>query len=209
LDRLQDYQRKRDFEKTPEPSGRTRRKTRARKALDRWPRFVIQKHDATRLHYDFRLEAEGVLLSWAVPKGPSLNPADRRLAMQTEDHPLSYAAFEGVIPEGEYGGGPVIVWDQGRYVNLTHAGSRRIGVTEGLKRGHLKFWLAGQKIRGGFTLTRLSGAEDKRAWLLVKLHDAEAKDQEGPVADRPESVVTGRTLTDLYRKAPKTRRQAA
>src|SRR5262245_18762155 len=142
-DSLKLYREKRDFKETPEPSDRSR--SRKRKE----PMFVVQKHDATRLHYDFRLEAEGVLKSWAVPKGPSMNPGDKRLAMPTEDHPMAYGDFEGVIPEGNYGAVPVIVWDTGTYENLSDA-----PVEQALKSGHLKIILKGQKLQGAFALTR-------------------------------------------------------
>src|SRR2546423_9043954 len=127
------------------------------------PIFVIQKHDATSLHYDFRLEVDGVLKSWAVPKGPSTDPRDKRLAMQVEDHPLSYGDFEGVIPEGQYGAGPVIVWDTGPY-----RAEEALGET--LKQGRASFWLEGKKVRGGYCLCRMDG----RRWLLVKKDDEEA-----------------------------------
>src|SRR5437762_7302794 len=138
---LREYHRKRNFAVTPEPEG-TEAKKEGRS-------FVIQKHAATRLHYDFRLEMEGVLKSWAVPKGPSLNPADKRLAMQTEDHPLDYGGFEGVIPQGQYGAGPVMVWDRG-----TFEGEGGLPVSEQLQRGELKFTLHGEKLRGSFVLVK-------------------------------------------------------
>jgi DNA ligase D-like protein (predicted 3'-phosphoesterase) len=178
---LETYRRKRDFGRTPEPSGgrRTRGKT----------TFVIQQHDATSMHYDFRLEAEGVLKSWAVPKGPSTNPKDKRLAMRTEDHPLGYATFEGVIPEGEYGAGRVIVWDRG-----TYASDR--DMSEALERGHLSFRLDGEKLHGGFALTRFRKGKDE-AWLLVKKADDDADARRKPVRSQPQSVLSGRTLDEL------------
>src|SRR6266550_1865439 len=138
---LKTYRKKRDFKRTPEPSGEPARRR------SKLPMFVIQKHDATRLHYDFRIEAEDVLKSWAVPKGPSTNPLDKRLAMPTEDHPMSYARFEGVIPEGNYGAGPVIVWDIGTYRNLSD-----VPVEEALRKGHVKIWIDGKKVKGGYAL---------------------------------------------------------
>ncbi|HZB04181.1 MAG TPA: DNA polymerase ligase N-terminal domain-containing protein [Actinomycetota bacterium] len=189
-DPLREYRRKRDFGRTPEPSKRGRRR--------RAPRFVIQKHDASSLHYDFRLEAGGVLKSWAVPKGPSTDPRDKRLAMPTEDHPLSYGDFEGVIPEGEYGAGPVIVWDTGTYRNLTEEGETEIPVEEAVDRGHVKVWLEGTKLRGGWSLRRTAIGRSARAkWLLVKLRDEEADARRRPVSSQPESVITGRTIEDV------------
>jgi bifunctional non-homologous end joining protein LigD len=155
---------------------------------------VVQKHDATRLHYDFRLELDGVLKSWAVPKGPSLDPAVKRLAVETEDHPLEYGSFEGVIPKGAYGAGPVIVWDRGRWIPK---GNPR----DGYRRGRLEFSLEGEKLRGAWLLLKLQGRSDRdaRSWLLVKRHDGEAR--EGAKADlptvRPESVRTGRRIESL------------
>src|SRR6186997_2927093 len=140
---LQEYVRKRDFARTPEPKGRTKAK-RAREL-----RFVIQKHAATRLHYDFRLEWEGVLKSWAVPKGPSLDPADKRLAVQVEDHPFEYRKFSGDIPAGEYGAGDVIIWDRGRWVPEGD-------VDKGLRAGKLDFALHGERLQGSWTLVRLN-----------------------------------------------------
>jgi len=149
---------------------------------------VIQKHDATSLHYDFRLEVDGVLKSWAVPKGPSTDPRDKRLAMQVEDHPLSYGNFEGVIPEGEYGAGPVIVWDTGPYRNLSEK-----PMAEALDEGHASFWLEGKKIRGGYSLRQIEG----RRWLLVKKNDEEADRRRNPVSTQPESVLSGKTIEEV------------
>jgi DNA ligase D-like protein (predicted 3'-phosphoesterase) len=162
--------------------------------------FVIQKHDARSLHYDFRLESGGVLKSWAVPKGPSTNPKDKRLAQQTEDHPLGYADFEGVIPAGEYGAGPVIVWDTGTYRNLTEREGVGVPVDEAVEGGHVKVWLEGQKIRGGFALTRVARGKDER-WLLVKVKDEGADARRNPVRSQPESVISGRTIEEVAGEA--------
>jgi DNA ligase D-like protein (predicted 3'-phosphoesterase) len=182
--RLADYRSKRDFGRTPERAGGLRRSGRR-------PRFVIQQHQARSLHYDFRLEAGGALKSWAVPKGPSTNPSDKRLAMPTEDHPLEYADFEGVIPEGEYGAGTVIVWDRGTYRNL-----REEPVEQQVEEGHVAVWLEGVKLRGGFALTRLGGGKRER-WLLVKMDDEGADRRRKPVRSQPESVKSGRTLAEV------------
>ena len=140
-DSLKDYQGKRDFRRTPEPPGRET-------APSPSPIFVIQKHAASHLHYDFRLEVDGVLKSWAIPKGPSTDPQDKRLAVPTEDHPLAYAGFEGVIPEGEYGGGTVLVWDTGVYRNLTEKKGEAIPMGQAVAHGHVKVWLEGRKLKG-------------------------------------------------------------
>ncbi|MCM2464795.1 DNA polymerase ligase N-terminal domain-containing protein [Methanoculleus oceani] len=187
-DTLDEYREKRNFSRTPEPPGE-------REATSH-PIFVIQKHDATTLHYDFRLEADGVLKSWAVPKGPSLDPKEKRLAVPTEDHPLDYAGFEGVIPEGSYGAGTVLVWDRGTYRNLTEKEGRKIGVAEALGRGHVSFRLEGEKVRGGYALTRFRTGKGE-AWLLVKMDDAEADPGRNPVATEPRSVVSDRTLEEI------------
>jgi DNA ligase D-like protein (predicted 3'-phosphoesterase) len=159
---------------------------------------VIQQHDATAMHYDFRLEAGGVMKSWAVPKGPSTNPKEKRLAMPTEDHPLDYADFEGVIPEKQYGAGPVIVWDAGTYRNLTEKNGREVAVENAVEAGHVKVWLQGEKVRGGYALTRTAGGGSRRPrWLLVKLKDEEADARRNPVKTQPESVKTGRTIEEL------------
>lgn len=179
------YAEKRDFTKTPEPAGK---KLSGGKAL----RFVVQKHHASRLHYDFRLEADGVLKSWAVPKGPSLNPADRRLAMQVEDHPLDYRDFEGVIPPGNYGAGEVIVWDRGTY----QLAEGTDPATE-IARGKIKFILNGKKLKGMSTLVRMRPRDgSENAWLMIKDKDAGADPSWDP-EEHPESVKSGRTLDDV------------
>lgn len=188
-DPLQTYQEKRQFSKTPEPSGGERQ------ASDT-PVYVIQKHAARTLHYDFRLEVEGVLKSWAVPKGPSLNPKDKRLAVPTEDHPLEYADFEGVIPEGEYGAGAVMVWDYGTYTNLTEKKGQPVPMVEALPHGHVKVWLEGKKLRGGYALTRFKKPPDE-AWLLVKADDEAADPTTDILKKQTDSALTGRSLEEI------------
>lgn len=158
------------------------------------PIFVVQKHRASRLHYDFRLEIEGVLASWALPKGPSLSPRERRLAVQTEDHPLGYATFEGKIPPGHYGAGTVIVWDYGRW-EMQSPGE---DPTRALQMGTLKFVLYGRKLRGRWALIRLKGRGEKE-WLLIKERDAEAREAPAITEMEPCSVLSGRTLEDVER----------
>lgn len=192
---LDEYEEKRDFRRTPEP------KSGEAKGEDR--RWVIQKHDASSLHYDLRLEVDGVLKSWAVPKGPSTDPSEKRLARPTEDHPLDYVDFEGVIPEGEYGGGAVMVWDRGTYENLSEddeGEEKPIGAA--LEDGHASFRLEGKKISGGFALTRI-GSGDEERWLLVKMDDAEADARRDPVSTEPDSVASGRSLEEIAEQAEK------
>ncbi len=189
-DHLKKYVEKRDFRQTPEPRGE------ARKPSAREPIFVIQKHAARTLHYDFRLEVEGVLKSWAVPKGPSTDPREKRLAVPTEDHPMDYAEFEGVIPEGEYGAGTVMVWDYGTYRNLTEKKGRPVPMPEAVAHGHLKVWLEGKKLKGGYALTRFKKGKDE-AWLLVKTEDEAADPARDPVKNEPQSVLSGRTLEEI------------
>jgi len=188
---LSEYRRKRRSGRSPEPRGERGRKRRKADPSDKGLSFVIQHHAARSDHYDFRLEIDGALVSWAIPKGPSTNPKDRRMARRTEDHPLEYATFEGVIPQGEYGAGGVIVWDRGTYANAT-----KHGMTECLKRGHLSFRLHGEKLHGGFALTRIREGKDE-TWLLVKRKDEDADARRKPVKSQPESVLSGRTLDDL------------
>ena len=189
---LETYRAKRNFRRTPEPSGRKRSATRTGSS------FVVQKHAASHLHYDFRLEHNGVLLSWAIPKGPSLDPADKRLAMHVEDHPIDYGGFEGVIPKGEYGGGTVMVWDRGTWAPQGDPAA-------GYAKGELKFTLDGEKLKGGFVLVRTRGSKyggkgGDKAWLLIKERDAYARPGNGAIVDEaPDSVVTGRDLDAIAR----------
>jgi bifunctional non-homologous end joining protein LigD len=183
---LREYKRKRDFKRTSEPEGAV--KARTAKRL----RFVVQKHRASHLHYDFRLEAGGVLKSWAIPKGPSLNPADKRLAMHVEDHPLDYYDFEGVIPEGNYGAGEVIVWDYGWYTLVEGNDPARE-----IAKGKIKFFLNGHKLKGIFTLVKMHGrANDEKAWLLIKEND-EYADRKWDVELHARSAKSDRTLDDV------------
>lgn len=187
--KLTEYHRKRDFASTAEPRGRDERSS----GRNTGGRFVIQKHDASRLHYDLRIEVDGVLKSWAVPKGPSLDPRDKRLAVPTEDHPLEYADFEGVIPENEYGGGTVLVWDAGSYEHLT---DRDISPADALERGRINIRLDGSKLHGGYTLTRMGKQADSQ-WLLIKMKGEGADRRRNPVARQPHSVLTGQNLREV------------
>ncbi|HLY48128.1 MAG TPA: DNA polymerase ligase N-terminal domain-containing protein [Solirubrobacteraceae bacterium] len=159
-------------------------------------RFVIQKHAASTLHYDFRLEVDGVLRSWAVPKGLSTDPRQKRLAVQVEDHALAYADFEGVIGRGSYGAGGVIVWDEGTYRNLDETRT----VADGLEAGHAKVWLEGHKLHGGWTLQRTERGKQPQ-WLVLKRHDEGADARRRPQSTQPESVKTGRTIEELLADA--------
>ena len=187
---LSEYRRKRNFRVTSEPRGKARAR---RSKLS----FVVQKHAASHLHYDFRLEVDGVLKSWAVPKGPSLDPSQKRLAMQVEDHPLEYGDFEGVIPQGEYGGGTVMLWDRGTWEPLADAAT-------GLRDGHLKFTLHGEKLRGGWMLVRRGGKHataDERHWFLFKERDEFAEPGVDVATELPLSVATGRDLDAIAAQA--------
>jgi bifunctional non-homologous end joining protein LigD len=184
---LKEYRHKRNFQKSREPRGRRPGRTSGK------PAYVIQKHDASHLHYDFRLELGGVLKSWAVPKGPDLDPAVKRLAMQVEDHPLEYGGFEGTIPEGEYGAGTVMLWDQGVWEPLGDA-------AKGLREGHLKFVLHGEKLQGAWMLVRKGGRSaepDERTWFLFKERDEFAGPGESITGESPLSVSTGRDLAEI------------
>src|ERR687897_1905928 len=186
-DALERYRKKRDFSKTREPAGA------AQAAGERL--FVVQKHAARRLHYDLRLQFGETLKSWAVPQGPSLDPEVRRLAVHVEDHPLQYADFEAPIPKGQYGAGAMIVWDRGTWVPMGDP-------EEGYRKGTLKFRLLGEKLGGGWTLVRLKPKEGERAesWLLIKERDPYARPGQGDqlLEERPESVLTGRRVEELF-----------
>ena len=162
-------------------------------------RFVIQLHDASQRHYDFRLEVGGVLKSWAVPKGPSTDPAEKRLAVEVADHDLDYADFEGVIPEGKYGAGTVMVWDRGSYRNL----SDDTPLSEGLEKGLVEVWLDGEKLGGGYALKRIQGG-DKPQWLLIKMRDEAADARRNPVSTETKSVKSGRSLDEISREEAST-----
>lgn len=189
-DQLAEYRSKRNLRRSGEPSGP--RRGRPRKGR----RFVVQRHDASTLHFDFRLQVGDVLVSWSVPKGPSLDPRDKRLAVRTEDHPLEYAKFEGTIQPGEYGAGTVVVWDTGTYRNLTEREGRRVPIQRAVDDGHLVVWLEGHKLTGAFALTktRLRGGDQ---WLLVKKDDEGADRRRRPAKTQPESVLSGRTNEEL------------
>ena len=193
---LRTYRAKRKFDVTKEPRGKVGKRGNA---------FVIQKHDARRLHYDLRLQLDGVMKSWAVTRGPSLVPGVKRLAVQVEDHPVAYNKFEGAIPQGEYGGGTVMVWDRGHW--------RPEGDPhKGLRKGHLSFHLSGKKLHGGWHLVRMRKrpGEKRRNWLLIKQHDNAARSarEKDILKERPLSVKTGRSLEAIAQRKRKTKRKA-
>src|SRR5258706_7702646 len=228
--KLEEYRRKRRFDRTPEPSGEPQpcagtvtdqpseaakpaaagRRTRlprqklpqleVRPGAEHGDTFVVQKHRATRLHYDFRMAIDGTLKSWAVPKGPSQSHADKRLAVQTEDHPLDYANFEGKIPEGNYGAGTVMVWDRG----IFHV-EGNLDALRQLEKGEIKFSLNGEKLRGSFVLVKLKQSEKGNEWLMIKHKDA-AEDSCWNIDKHDGSAVTGRTLEEIKEELPPKRR---
>ncbi len=184
---LKEYKKKRDFSKTKEPKGK---KKSSKKNI-----FVVHKHNASNLHYDFRLEINGVLKSWAIPKGPSLNPKDKRLAIETEDHPIEYADFEGTIPEGEYGAGTVMVWDKGSFENKSEDKKKKkeISPKKAYDNGHLTFELKGKKLKGEFSLIK---TKRNNQWLLIKKNDSFA-DKKNNVLNENKSVMSNKTLEQL------------
>ncbi len=198
---LAEYRSKRDFTRTAEPAGGDRARQEPGGQSDSRRSFVVQKHDASSLHYDFRLELDGVLKSWAVPKGPSLDPADKRLAVMTEDHPLQYATFEGVIPQGEYGGGTVLVWDNGWWEPdlawiAAVKGTPPTDPAAALAKGELKLVLHGAKLTGSWALVQMKGRGEKN-WLLIKHRDEAARPGAKVVEEAPDSVATGRSLEQV------------
>ncbi len=185
-DKLREYKDKRKSGKSSEPTGKEGSKVPGNA-------FSFQKHDASTLHYDFRLVCDGVLKSWAVPKGPSTDPSEKRLAVQTEDHPLDYLAYEGVIPEGEYGAGTVLLWDKGTYDYLGKEDDPPL--SRAIEKGHFKIFLKGEKIRGGYAMTRMNS--DKQEWLLVKMDDEEADARRNPVSTEPRSVKSQKKIDEI------------
>lgn len=188
--KLESDRAKRDLPPSHEPDGST-------SFGGEKPIFVIQEHDASSHHFDLRLEIDGVLKSWAVPKGPSTDPSNRRLAIPTEDHPMDSADFEGVIPEGEYGGGPVLLWDRGGYRNLrADSDDDAASMAESYDDGKIEVWLEGEKISGGYALVRTDTGDDGR-WLLIKMDDDEADARRNPTSTEPESVASGRDIDEV------------
>lgn len=188
-DSLKKYKAKRDFTRTEEPTGLKSKKSKK-------PIFVIQQHDASHMHYDFRIEIGGVLKSWAIPKGPSLDPSVKRLAVATEDHPMDYAKFEGIIPQGEYGGGTVMVWDYGTYENIKEVDGKLMPMKECFKKGQIELFLHGEKLQGAFVLVRTK-FRGKDQWLFIKMHDEFASKRKNPVNTQKKSALTGRTLRQI------------
>src|SRR5688500_17490937 len=191
--RLAKYRAKRDFEKTAEPAGGKVSSTKKRHKLQ----FVLQKHAASHLHFDLRLEVDGVMKSWAVPKGPSLDPSVKRLAMEVEDHPMEYNKFEGTIPKGEYGGGTVMLWDKGHYTaDKAEDGDHEAAMRKGHEKGKIDFTFHGERVRGSFALVRTQRGA-KSQWLLIKHRDEYAEPDSDVVADNMTSVTTGRTMEEI------------
>ncbi|GAB2779261.1 DNA polymerase ligase N-terminal domain-containing protein [Salinimicrobium soli] len=192
---MKSYNEKRDFTKTREPKDEPSKKKNEK------PIFVIQKHDATNLHYDFRLEIDNTLKSWSVPKGPSTDPSVKRMAIPTEDHPIAYANFEGTIPQGEYGGGTVMIWDKGTIEsNKKDKEGNIISLEESYNEGSIEVTLHGKKLKGGYNLIEMKGGKMKGNWLLMKQHDEEADARRNPVSTQSKSVVSGRSLKEIEKE---------
>ncbi|QCK16623.1 DNA polymerase ligase N-terminal domain-containing protein [Mangrovivirga cuniculi] len=186
-DDLKKYKEKRNTNKSGEPEGK--------KSKSNKNRFSFQKHDAQNLHYDFRLECDGVLKSWAIPKGPSTDTSEKRLAIRTEDHPVDYIHFEGKIPEDEYGAGPVLLWDKGTYKNITEKDDEIKDLKKAIDDGHFLVDLDGEKIKGGYAFTRTD--KDEGQWLMVKMDDDKADARRNPTSTEPESVKSGKKIEDI------------
>src|SRR5690625_95462 len=191
-DFLKNYRQKRDFDLSSEPFGGEKGKENKDQQI-----FVIQKHEATHLHFDFRLLIDGVLKSWAVPKGPSTDPKIKRLAIRTEDHPVEYADFEGVIPQGQYGGGTVMVWDSGTF--KTDSENKK-DLLEQLEKGKLSFYLEGHKLKGGFSLIKMKNDQKNEQWLLFKTDDEHADAKKNPAKTLNKSVLSGRTMEEIEKE---------
>lgn len=189
---MKNYNDKRDFSKTKEPRDEPSGKK------NKEPIFVIQKHDATNLHYDFRLEIDNTLKSWSVPKGPSTDPSVKRMAIPTEDHPIAYADFEGTIPKGQYGGGTVMIWDHGTIEsNKKDEDGNIISLEDSFNEGSIEVTLHGKKLKGGYNLVEMKGGRMKGNWLLMKQDDDEADARRNPVSTETKSAVTGRSLKEI------------
>ena len=186
------YNAKRDFSKTSEPAG-------SRGKSSKNLRFSFQMHDASHLHFDFRLEVDGVLKSWAVPKGPSTDKKIKRLAIRTEDHPLNYIDFEGTIPEGSYGGGTVMLWDIGTYENITEKDGKIRDIAESIDKGHFLIRLQGKKLNGNYAMTRINEKEGQ--WLLVKMDDEYVNSRKNPAKTKETSAISGRNLQEIKKNA--------
>jgi bifunctional non-homologous end joining protein LigD len=188
MNNLKEYKKKRNFRKTKEPKPESIKRKRTGLI------YVMQKHKATNLHYDLRLELNGVLKSWAIPKGPSADPSQKKLAVPTEDHPIDYANFEGIIPEGEYGAGTVIVWDKGLYRNLKDD----ISLEEAYEKGKLEIFIEGKKLKGAYVLLRTGKKQDKgQWWLFIKMKDKYVDTRRDPIKTEPESVISGKKIEDI------------
>jgi len=193
-DPLAAYRRRRNIKKSGEPAGlKVRSST--------MPIFVIQKHAARSLHYDVRLSIDGVLVSWAVPKGPSVSTRVRRLAVRTDDHPIAYAKFEGVISKGQYGAGTVMVWDKGTYRNIKKKNGKLVSMDKCLKNGQIEVWLKGKKLQGGYAFVRMT--DRKNQWLMIKMKDEHAHAKKNPVTTQKKSALTGRTMRQITTDAKK------
>ena len=185
--KLSTYRKRRNLEKSTEPKGKVR------KVREKSLAFVIHKHAASHLHYDLRLEIGGVLVSWAIPKGPSMNPSIKRLGIRTDDHPFAYKNFEGVIPKGHYGAGPVMIWDRGTHRNTkTDDNGDLVPLSTCLRSGQLEFWLNGKKLKGGYAMIKT-----KMGWLLIKMKDKYANARRNPVNTENKSVKSGRTMDEI------------
>ncbi|MDX1653470.1 MAG: DNA polymerase ligase N-terminal domain-containing protein [Brumimicrobium sp.] len=190
-----EYAEKRDFRKTDEPEGDKK------KSKGDEPIFVIQKHDASNLHYDLRIEIDGTLKSWSVPKGPSTDPDEKRMAIPTEDHPIDYADFEGVIPEDEYGGGTVMIWDKGTFENIKEDDDgNKMSLKDAYDQGTVEIFLKGEKLSGAYALIEMKSGNMEGNWLFIKMDDEEADARRNPVSTEKKSVKTGRTMKEIERE---------